>query len=83
MCSQYAESPCTAMQYVQLGRDYKFRVGANNKSTRYRVCATFIKNKYGILGRGQRVGLPHCVEYLLSQLILLYSMTFSITPLTV
>ena len=62
MCSSCGETPCVASNYIQIAQDYKSNHAKDNKSTHYFAYQKYIRDTYGILGKGQRVKLPHCVE---------------------
>ena len=62
MCSSCGETPCVASNYIQIAQDYKSNHAKDNKSIHYFAYQKYIRDTYGILGKGQCVKLPHCVE---------------------
>ena len=62
MCTSYGETPCFAGHYISIAQEHKMRNATDNKSIRYFAYKKYIHDTYGILGKGQRIKLPYCVE---------------------
>ena len=66
MCSSCSRIPCHVYSmgedYLESGCTYHNTTGNSNKAIWYKLYSKYIREVYGILGRGVRVKLPTCFE---------------------
>ena len=66
MCLSCGRMPChvhsMGQEYLDYGYAYRNATGNNHKTIRYKLYSRYIREVYGVLGRGVRVKLPECFE---------------------
>ena len=66
-CSGCGYTPCAGHRLCSIGIDYKAHTGNHNKAVRFQLYKMHIRETYGVLGRGQRIPLPHCVDAMIKE----------------
>ena len=65
-CTKCGNSPCLVWligaDLLQDGERHKRSNDAGNRQVRFRLCRSFTRQMHGVLGKGNRVPMPKCIE---------------------